>query len=191
MGFIEDLRRQKIAEEQDQIRVNRIEEERLRERNADFKRSLKESEIRQEKWRKAENYFKQTGIEGLANEIIDLKSAKSLKKPDYFGAGPDYLANLVINDFYSTTEEVSIQVSSNGDVAFTGEEIKMQYKKGGFLGRKTVEERLVVPLVIKISLSEWQENKSVLEDALGKVYKSPLTLSKPELPSYPIESCGQ
>lgn len=179
MGFIEDLRRQKAAEEQATVEKNAERKrlsllERAKEEREKKQRAIEEK-IREEDWRKAKSYFDQTGLRQMAQLLVSVDNG-SLEETREGGSHKARLFRFVGVDRFV----VEMTVSPDGAIAFEGEGKKSEkytYLKKSFWGpKKTEGERNVrVPLKIEISKNEWsgENGREVLENALEKVYKNP------------------
>lgn len=202
MGFIEDLRRQRIQQE-DQKRLDLQAEEKKRavqreEQKRKEQEEAKKATLRKENLRKAEEQFEQTGIKQMAQVLLDMNAARSLGQYDIGYHNDDsYRTRLIIKEdpgnkddqyYYSSSAYyyVGITVSPDGAVIFEGEEKETQIRYEGFLGLNRVERVETVPLEITISKNEWQgkNGQERLEEALEKAYLHPKKMPKKLKPHY-------
>lgn len=189
-NFIEDLRKQKAAEEQ-VIAEKKAEEERVsgleraKKERKDEQEAIKDK-IREENWQKAKDYFEQTGLRKMLNELISIKGAEKLKEWDYMmsSGSSDYVARLEIGHRRRSNyaEFIEIFVLPDGTVVFEGEELKNERK--GFL--RLSQGYKAFPLKFEISKNEWsgENGKGRLEEALGRAYHNPISKYDPPSSSY-------
>ena len=194
-NFIEDLRSQKAAEEQAIAEKNAERErasglERAKEEREEKQKAI-ERNIREENWKKAKGYFEQTGIRQIAQELIDIKAAYRFQEDDIdclsLQEDVAYRPSLIIewNVSRGYFRCVEIAVSPDGVVSLEGEkretQIVTRYEKG-FVGlsKKKIEfkEETITPLIISIDNKQWQGNRSILEEAFGKIYNNPKRITE-------------
>jgi len=166
MGFIEDLRRgmaakseaQRIAkqlDDQNEDRERTVSLERAKEKKDQWKR---EKKTREEIWRRSKAHFEQTGIMGMLNELVGIRAAVSI---DRFNESKmdDFCVQLNINIIKENAKSkikseywfrfIRIAASVDGTITFEG------------------KDKISVPKV------DWERDKSILEQNLGKVYERP------------------
>lgn len=169
MSFLEDLRRKNLAKEEalkrarsEEDLAEKIKREAETERNSrTFQQALQ-----------AKRCFNESGIKDLIDELqkIEKKRFKILMHPDELErrnqdiyTGPEQfeyrvtLSDTHLNGEFKFIEFFSIVATSDGTIRFSGD------KKGSSTVPKNV----------------WINNKSALEDALGKVYENPQKVKYP------------
>lgn len=185
MGFLEELRRQKVAEEQvQQIARQNTGKERLASLESAKKQEVqkeKEAEDARNLIKKSKIKFHRAGIPELIkslNEIKPIRFEEGYPHDEYaltpdrnerYGFDQDWKYHCRVyltkrhdsggGDMYYEEVYFSIITDSEGTISFEGAKKK------------------------KIKQSKWEKNPEILEEALGNAYHSPAILQGKYMPS--------